>query len=107
MLLLAVSCDSWSSPFFGFATHGYCSSSPASENAPSAVDTAAPQTTLLAEVLVPRLEPQTTLNALSRLLFQGKELPQTTELPVTFAPQTTDVPQTTEEPHTTEFTEIL
>src|SRR5580704_18010197 len=84
------------------SSHGYCSSSPASENAPSVVDTAAPHTTLVACVPVPRLEPHTTLNALRRLLFQGSELPQTTELPVTFVPQTTDVPHTTELPQTTE-----
>jgi hypothetical protein len=56
---------------------------------------------------VPVLEPQTTLKALSTLLFQGNELPHTTELPVTLAPQTTEAPQTTDEPQTTEFTETL
>jgi len=71
------------------------------------VETAAPQTTLVACVPVPVLEPQTTLKALSRLLFQGNELPQTTELPLTFAPQTTEEPHTTDEPQTTEFTETL
>ena len=59
--------------FLWFIAHGYCSSSPASENAPSALDTAAPQTTLVACVPVPVLEPQTTLKALNRLLFQGND----------------------------------
>src|ERR1700733_8673766 len=60
-------------------SHGYyCSSSPASVNAASAFPTDAPQTTLVAEA-VPVLDPHTTLNALSALLFQGRELPQTTE----------------------------
>jgi hypothetical protein len=63
---------------------------------------ALPQTTLVAEVPVPVLEPQTTLKALNKLLFQGKEEPQTTELPFTFAPQTTEEPHTTELPQTTE-----
>ena len=52
---------------------------------------------------VPVLEPQTTLNALSKLSFQGNEAPQTTELPLTFAPQTTEVPHTTDVPQTTEL----
>lgn len=87
-----------------FNSHGYyCSSSPASENAPLAVETDAPQTTLEAVVLVPVLDPQTTLNALSVLSFQGSELPQTTDVPFTIElPQTTEVPQTTELPQTTE-----
>src|ERR1700692_1837942 len=70
-------------------SHGcYCSSSPASVNALLVVDTDAPQTTL---------------NALSVLSFQGTEAPQTTEVPFTSeAPQTTEVPQTTELPQTTE-----
>ena len=63
---------------------------------------AAPQTTLVAEEPVAVLAPQTTLKALSRLLFQGNDEPQTTELPFTFAPQTTDAPHTTEVPQTTE-----
>ena len=66
------------------------------------VDTAAPQTTLVACVPVPVLDPQTTLKALRELVFQGKEAPQTTELPVTLAPQTTDAPHTTEVPQTTD-----
>src|ERR1700756_342013 len=90
-----------SSPFRGF-TRRYCSSSPASVNALLAVDTDAPQTTLVAEV-VPVLAPQTTLNALSVLSFQGTEAPHTTDVPFTTeAPQTTEVPQTTELPQTTE-----
>src|SRR5579864_5034905 len=87
--------------------HGYCSSSPASEKALLPFNKEAPQTTLVACVPVPVLEPQTTLNALSALLFQGKDAPQTTELPLTFAPQTTEDPQTTEEPQTTEPAETL
>ena len=67
----------------------------------------APQTTLVACVPVPVLEPQTTLKALSKLLFQGNELPQTTEEPVTLEPQTTDDPQTTEEPQTTDVEATL
>ena len=63
---------------------------------------AVPQTTLVAEVPVPVLEPQTTLNALNKLLFQGRDVPQTTELPETLLPQTTDDPHTTELPQTTE-----
>src|SRR6202030_4121419 len=89
-------------------SHGcYCSSSPASVNALLAVDTDAPQTTLVAEV-VPVLAPQTTLKALSVLSFQGTEAPQTTEVPFTTeAPQTTEVPQTTELPQTTEVVATL
>src|SRR3984885_14253123 len=83
-------------PFARFATHGYCSSSPASENAPSAVETAAPQTALVACRPVPVLDPQTTLKAASAGVFQGTDAPQTTELPLTLAPQTTDAPQTPE-----------
>ena len=53
---------------------------------------------------VPVLDPQTTLNALSALLFQGIELPQTTEVPLTTdEPQTTELPQTTDDPQTTEL----
>src|SRR5580700_5466302 len=84
------------------SAHGYCSSSPASENAASALVAVAPQTTLVACVPVPVLDPQTTLKAPRRLLFQGNAVPQTTELPLTFVPQTTDVPHTTEVPQTTE-----
>src|SRR3954466_5985333 len=81
----------------------YCSSSPASENAEVAFPTDAPHTTLVAEAF-PRLDPQTTLNALRRLLFQGRELPQTTELPLAAEePQTTEVPQTTLGHQTTEL----
>ena len=93
-----------SSPFLEIHTANYCSSSPASENAPLALETDAPQTTLEAEVLVPVLDPQTTLNALRVLSLQGIELPHTTELPFTIAvPQTTEVPQTTDVPQTTEL----
>lgn len=90
-------------------THGsYCSSSPASENAELVFDTDAPQSTLEAEVPVPVLEPQTTLNALRVLSFQGSELPQTTDVPLTIeVPHTTDVPQTTELPQTTEVEATL
>jgi len=64
-------------------SHGcYCSSSPASVNALLALDTDAPQTTLVAVVLVPVLAPQTTLKALSVLSFQGSEQPQTTDVPL-------------------------
>jgi hypothetical protein len=85
-------------------SHGcYCSSSPASVNALLAVDTDAPQTTLEAAVPVPVLDPQTTLNALRVLSFQGNELPHTTEVPLTSElPQTTEEPQTTDDPQTTE-----
>jgi hypothetical protein len=79
----------------------YCSSSPASENALLPAKSDAPQTTLVADV--PVLAPQTTLNALKVLSFQGSELPHTTELPFTFDPHTTEVPHTTELPQTTEF----
>src|SRR5579864_1647818 len=90
-----------SSPFRGF-TRRYCSSSPASVNALLAVDTDAPQTTLVAEV-VPVLAPQTTLNAPKVLSFHGTEAPQTTDVPFTNeAPQTTEVPHTTDDPQTTE-----
>lgn len=72
-----------------------------------AFPTDAPHTTLVAEAF-PVLDPQTTLNALRRLLFQGRELPQTTELPLTTdEPQTTELPQTTEEPHTTELVDTV
>jgi hypothetical protein len=85
----------------------YCSSSPASEYAEVALPTDAPHTTLVAEAF-PVLDPQTTLKALRRLLFQGRELPQTTELPLTTdEPHTTEVPQTTEEPHTTELVDTV
>ena len=95
-----------SSPFRSKVhTANYCSSSPASENAASAFDTDAPQTTLVAEVLaVPVTEPHTTLKALRALLFQGSELPHTTEVPLTVdVPQTTEAPQTTDVPQTTEL----
>ena len=82
-------------------TTAHCSSSPASENALLLAKSAAPQTTLVADV--PVLAPHTTLKALNRLSFQGSELPHTTEVPFTFAPHTTDVPHTTEVPQTTEF----
>src|SRR5215469_15271639 len=88
----------------GFTRHSYCSSSPTSENAASALPTDAPQTTLVAEA-VPVLDPHTTLNAASVLSIQGIDVPQTTEFPLT-----TDVPQTTEVPHTTDVpqtTEVL
>src|SRR5258708_25297040 len=64
--------------------HGYCSSSPASENALLLVRSAAPQTTLVAEV--PVLAPPTSLNALSRLSLHGREQPQTNAPPFTLAP---------------------
>ena len=51
-----------------------------------AVDTDEPQTTLVAEVLVPVLDPQTTLKALVVLSLQGIELPQTTDEPQTTEP---------------------
>src|ERR1700721_2550309 len=79
-------------PFARFTTHGYCSSSPASVNAPSAVETAAPQTTLGACGPGPRLDPQTTLKAASAGVFQGRDAPQTTELPLPVAPQHTAAP---------------
>ena len=88
-------------------TTAYCSSSPASDKALFPLSVDAPQTTLVAEVLVPVLAPQTTLKALRRLLFQGNAAPQTTELPVTVAPQTTEVPHTTDVPQTTEPAETL
>lgn len=73
-----------------------------------ALETDAPQTTLEAEVLVPVLDPQTTLKALRVLSLQGIELPHTTELPFTIAvPQTTEVPQTTDVPQTTELEATL
>ncbi len=73
-------------------------------NAPLALDTDEPQTTLVADVPVPVLDPHTTLKALNVLSFQGSELPHTTELPfTTVVPQTTEVPQTTDVPQTTEF----
>ena len=76
-------------------------------NAASALPTDAPHTTLVAEA-VPVLDPQTTLNALRALLFQGSELPQTTDVPLTSEePQTTEVPHTTELPQTTEFGDTL
>src|SRR6266700_4796154 len=75
---------------------GYCSSSPASENAELALLTDEPQTTLVAEA-VPVLDPQTTLNALVELSLQGRLVPQTTDDPhTTELPQTTEVPQTTD-----------
>lgn len=67
----------------------------------------APQTTLVACVPVPVLEPQTTLKALNVLVFHGNEDPQTTEVPFTIEPQTTEVPHTTEEPQTTELEATL
>jgi len=67
---------------------------------------AAPHTTLVAEV-EPVLAPQTTLKALSELVFQGNDAPQTTELPFTEAPQTTDAPQTTEDPQTTDVVDTV
>src|SRR5215469_13139964 len=92
---------------FLYSSHGYCSSSPASEKAPFVSPTDAPQTTLVAEA-VPVLEPQTTLNALRVLSLQGSELPQTTEEPqTTELPQTTEEPQTTELPHTTDVVATL
>src|ERR1700720_2332793 len=84
---------------------GDCSSSPASENAELLPRSEAPHTTLVAEV--PVLDPQTTLNALSWLLFQGSALPQTTELPLILAPQTTEVPHTTDDPQTTDTGRIV
>lgn len=63
---------------------------------------------LAAEVLVPVLEPHTTLNALSRLLFQGSELPHTIDVPLTSAaPQTIDALHTIDDPQTTEFEATL
>lgn len=70
--------------------------------------TADPQITLVAcVVLVPVLEPQMTLKALSTLLLQGNELPQITEVPLTFAPQITDVPQITDDPQITDVDATL
>ena len=72
------------------------------------METDDPQTTLDADALEPVLEPQTTLNALSALLFHGNELPQTTDVPFTSdEPQTTEVPHTTEVPQTTELLATL
>ena len=69
------------------------------------VETDEPQTTLMAEVAVPVLDPQTTLNAFIVLSLQGTEQPHTTEVPFTM-----ELPHTTEDPHTTELpqtTELL
>src|SRR5215469_12640883 len=91
----------------GFTRHSYCSSSPTSEKAASALPTDAPQTTLVAEA-APVLVPQTTLNAFVVLSVQGSDVPQTTEFPLTIAvPQTTELPHTTDVPQTTELLATL
>src|SRR5215831_5693996 len=95
------------SSFLSWFTRYYCSSSPTSENAASALPTEEPHTTLVAEA-VPVLEPQTTLKASRELSIQGSEEPQTTEEPhTTDDPQTTELPQTTDDPHTTEVLDTL
>ena len=72
-------------------------------NAASVLPTTEPQTTLVASIPVSVIDPQTTLKALSELVFQGSELPQTTEMPLTTEePHTTELPHTTDDPQTTE-----